>query len=192
VGQLWPFSTDWIGEAAKLNPRHWIVFCGYKDLGRVHVALATYVEITAVFVWRKSNAPQMTRPIPRLDCEFVIWARAKGADCGNMGQFKSLVLDVPMAYAGIGGGERIRKWHNGPAAHPCQKPLAIVQPFIERLDITTVLDPFMGSGTTGVACVQTGRDFIGIEIDPGYFAIAEKRIKEAQAQGKLEFETGNA
>jgi site-specific DNA-methyltransferase (adenine-specific) len=52
----------------------------------------------------------------------------------------------------------------------------------------TVLDPFMGSGTTGVACVQSGRDFIGIEIDPGYFAIAEKRIKDAQAQMTLPME----
>jgi len=49
----------------------------------------------------------------------------------------------------------------------------------------TILDPFMGSGTTGVACVQTGRDFIGIEIDPTYFAIAEKRIAEAQKQPRL-------
>jgi DNA modification methylase len=46
----------------------------------------------------------------------------------------------------------------------------------------TILDPYMGSGTTGVACVQTGRNFIGIEIDPGYFAIAERRIKAAQMQ----------
>jgi len=53
----------------------------------------------------------------------------------------------------------------------------------------TILDPFMGSGTTGVACVQTGRNFIGIEIDPKYFAIAEKRIKEAQMQ--LQFENIN-
>lgn len=50
----------------------------------------------------------------------------------------------------------------------------------------TILDPFMGSGTTGVACVQTGRNFIGIEIDPTYFAIAEKRIAEAQMQLRLE------
>ena len=49
----------------------------------------------------------------------------------------------------------------------------------------TVLDPFMGSGTTGVACVQTGRNFIGIEIDPTYYAIAEKRIAEAQMQPSL-------
>ena len=55
-------------------------------------------------------------------------------------------------------------------------------------DGSTILDPFMGSGTTGVACVQTGRNFIGIEIDPTYFAIAERRIKEAQAQPKLELE----
>lgn len=46
----------------------------------------------------------------------------------------------------------------------------------------TVLDPFMGSGTTGVACVQTGRKFIGVEIDPTYYAIAERRIAEARMQ----------
>ena len=49
----------------------------------------------------------------------------------------------------------------------------------------TILDPFMGSGTTGVACAQTGRNFIGIEIDPGYFAIAEKRIHDAEQQPLL-------
>jgi site-specific DNA-methyltransferase (adenine-specific)/modification methylase len=44
----------------------------------------------------------------------------------------------------------------------------------------TVLDPFMGSGTTGVACVQTGRNFIGIEIEEDYFRMAERRIAEVQ------------
>ena len=70
--------------------------------------------------------------------------------------------------------------------HPTPKPpkllAELVRVFSKEGD--TVLDPFMGSGTTGVACVQTGRDFIGIEIDPDYFAIAEKRI--AQAQPALE------
>ena len=50
----------------------------------------------------------------------------------------------------------------------------------------TVLDPFMGSGTTGVACVQLGRRFVGIEIEEKYFDIACKRIGDAQAQGRLE------
>ena len=71
--------------------------------------------------------------------------------------------------------------------HPTQKPLSLmtwcVLNFTESGD--TVLDPFMGSGTTGVACVQTGRNFIGIEIDPTYYAIAERRIREAQQQPTL-------
>jgi len=50
----------------------------------------------------------------------------------------------------------------------------------------TILDPFMGSGTTGVACVQTGRKFIGIEIEPKYFEIAKKRIAQAQLQMRME------
>jgi len=71
--------------------------------------------------------------------------------------------------------------------HPTQKPLSLMKWVL--LNYTnegdTILDPFMGSGTTGVACVQTGRNFIGIEIDPDYFAIAERRIKEAQMQPRL-------
>jgi len=72
-------------------------------------------------------------------------------------------------------------------AHPCAKPLAAMKWLVQRtsLDGFVVLDPFMGSGTTGVACAQLGRDFIGIEIDPGYFAIAEKRISEALTQPQL-------
>ncbi len=70
--------------------------------------------------------------------------------------------------------------------HPTQKPLDLMLWCLSFLpEGATVLDPFMGSGTTGVACVQTGRNFIGIEIDPTYFAIAEKRIKEAQMQPTL-------
>jgi len=53
------------------------------------------------------------------------------------------------------------------------------------LDGETILDPFMGSGTTGVACVQLDRKFIGIELDPDYFEIACKRIEEAYRQPKL-------
>lgn len=71
--------------------------------------------------------------------------------------------------------------------HPTQKPASLMSWIIERMTDTgdTILDPFMGSGTTGAACVQTGRKFIGIEIDPDYFEIAKKRIMEAQAQIRL-------
>ena len=72
--------------------------------------------------------------------------------------------------------------------HPCSKPINVLKWIIERGTRVgdTILDPFMGSGTTGVACVQTGRNFIGIEIEPKYFAIAEKRIAEAQLQMRME------
>ena len=70
--------------------------------------------------------------------------------------------------------------------HPTPKDVIMVKWMIENSKAQTILDPFMGSGTTGVACVQTGRNFIGIEIEPKYFEIAEKRIKEAQLQMRME------
>lgn len=75
--------------------------------------------------------------------------------------------------------------YNKPGAHPNQKPIALMKWCFDLLGVppgATVLDPFMGSGTTGVACVQTGRNFIGIEIDENYYNIAKKRVEEAQMQ----------
>jgi len=64
--------------------------------------------------------------------------------------------------------------------HKSQKPIALMRNLIEKFTKPgdTVFDPFMGSGTTGVACVQTGRHFIGIEKDPIYFKIATRRIED--------------
>jgi len=71
-------------------------------------------------------------------------------------------------------------------AHPTQKPLALMKWCIEQAgNPETILDPFMGSGTTGVAAIQLGRKFIGIEREPKYFEIACQRIEQAAAQGKL-------
>jgi site-specific DNA-methyltransferase (adenine-specific) len=77
--------------------------------------------------------------------------------------------------------------HEENTGHPAQMPEGFVS---KLLAITTdkgdtIFDPFMGSGTTGVTCMQLGRNFIGCEIDAGYFAIAEKRISEAAAQPPL-------
>ena len=68
--------------------------------------------------------------------------------------------------------------------HKSQKPIALICELIEKHTNPgdTILDPFMGSGTTGVACVKLGRNFIGMEINPDYFKIAERRIAEAQQQ----------
>ena len=71
--------------------------------------------------------------------------------------------------------------------HPTQKPVALLEDLIQTYsnEGNTVLDFTMGSGSTGVACVNTNRNFIGIELDDGYFNIAKKRIEEAQEQIKI-------
>lgn len=70
--------------------------------------------------------------------------------------------------------------------HPTQKPVALMKWCLGFLpDAGTILDPFMGSGTTGVAAVQMGRTFIGVEREPKYFEIARRRIEDAQRQSDL-------
>ena len=69
------------------------------------------------------------------------------------------------------------------AAHPTQKPVALMEWCLGFLPkARTILDPFMGSGTTGVAAVKLGRKFIGIEIEPKYFDVACRRISDALKQ----------
>ena len=84
------------------------------------------------------------------------------------------------------------RWHgmirqgNEERYHPTQKPLEVMKWVITLCPKSeTILDPFMGSGTTGVAAIQMGRKFIGIEREPKYFDIACKRIEQAVAQGQL-------
>jgi site-specific DNA-methyltransferase (adenine-specific) len=71
--------------------------------------------------------------------------------------------------------------------HPTEKPLAVMRPLIEVQTPSdgVVLDPFMGSGSTGVAAMELGRAFVGIEHDPAHFETACKRIEDAQRQGSL-------
>lgn len=66
--------------------------------------------------------------------------------------------------------------------HPTQKPIALMEWCLEFTDCNTVFDPYMGSGTTGVAAVRNGRQFIGIEFEREYFEIACKRLAEAQSE----------
>ena len=74
------------------------------------------------------------------------------------------------------------------AAHPTQKPVALMRWCIERAKVSPggiILDPYMGSGSTGVASVQMRHPFVGIEIDPGYFDTACRRIEAATKQTDL-------
>jgi site-specific DNA-methyltransferase (adenine-specific) len=73
--------------------------------------------------------------------------------------------------------------------HPTQKPERLMERIIALVsdEGAVILDPFMGSGTTGAACVNTGRKFIGIELDGKYFDTACHRVDEARKQGRLHF-----
>lgn len=94
----------------------------------------------------------------------------KGVEMDNKGtRHPSTVLDFPM------------KWRRQDQVHPTQKPVELMEFLIKSYCPIngTVLDNCMGSGSTGVACVNTGRNFIGIELDENYYKIAEQRINEA-------------
>lgn len=89
---------------------------------------------------------------------------------------------------GVWRGSCVVSWESvaDGRVHPHQKPTWLFERLIKALPShPLILDPFMGSGTTGVACAQLGRKFIGIEIEPKYFDIACRRIEQAYAQGKL-------
>jgi DNA modification methylase len=85
------------------------------------------------------------------------------------------------------GGMRAGDAQNRTFCHPSQKPVEVMRWCVEQLpkDAAIVLDPYMGSGTTGMACADLGRQFIGIEIEPKYFDIACERIENAQRQQRM-------
>jgi DNA modification methylase len=134
-----------------------------------------------------NNFPQKLQP-----GSFLIWAKRRPAAYGTF------LSDGEVAW--MSGGRGIYMFEHtfagssaaceysgdayAPSAHPFQKPLAVMTWCVE-FTTGAVLDPFMGSGTTGVACANLGRRFIGIEIEPRYFDIACRRIEAAYRQPRL-------
>ena len=96
------------------------------------------------------------------------------------------LADIELCWTSINFAARCRTYARRDGNdHPTQKPVSIMRWTLDYIPGQTILDPFMGSGTTGVAAVQMGRDFIGIEREPKYFDIACKRIEDAQRQGDM-------
>ena len=115
---------------------------------------------------------------------FLVWDKYQTVD--NFASAELAFCDAPGITAKV-YRYPIFKHNQIEKFHPTQKPVHLMAWCIEMVTKPgdTIFDPFMGSGTTGVACVQTGRNFIGCEIDAGYFEIAQRRIAEAQAQPSL-------
>ncbi|TCM56186.1 site-specific DNA-methyltransferase (adenine-specific)/modification methylase [Rhizobium sp. PP-F2F-G48] len=121
---------------------------------------------------------------------WLIWD--KRAASGHTNDF----ADCEIAWTNLGGVARVFRHHwDGmmkasergiPRVHPTQKPIALMAWCIGMISAdAVVVDPFMGSGTTGVACAQERRAFVGVEINEGYFDIACERIREAYAQERI-------
>ena len=150
-----------------------------------------WLRFPAVALW---GANHYADRLPARSC-WLIWDKRDGIASNDQ-------ADCEIAWTNVKGPARLfhHRWMGMLKAsergilrvHPTQKPVALMRWCIERLKLkpsATILDPYMGSGTTGVAAVQLGFNFIGCEIDPTYFAVAERRIAEARAAMPLFQET---
>jgi DNA (cytosine-5)-methyltransferase 1 len=169
---------SWIPKAEKiLKPGGtFIIFNSYRNFTPIIEALESCgIIVKDILKWVKSNP--MPRNINRRyvqDTEFAIWGvKSKKPWVFNLPQNKKY-LRAEFHTSTVSGNERVK--------HPTQKSLKLMETIISihtnKNDL--IFDPFMGSGTTGVASIRLKRNFIGIELDKNYFEIAKKRIEDEE------------
>lgn len=153
---------------ARVTKRWAIAFCQVEAAMRWSESFSAAGAVTKrIGVWVKPDAmPQFTGDRPGMGYESIVFAHRKGRSTWNGGG------RVGVFTFNKNGG-------TGPNEHETQKPLPLM---IELVELFTdpndvVLDPFAGSGTTGVACIRLGRRFIGIEKEPKYAAVARERLR---------------
>ena len=143
---------------ATFDAAHWIVFWTEMEIPPIrqpHVA---------THIWHRSNTNRPDNYEPAFECHAD--GRKRASRC----------MSHCVVFPGLTGIEA--------SGHPTEKNVGLMRELIERT-VGTVLDPFMGSGTTGIACARLGRKFIGVEIEERYFSIACRRIEAAQRQGDM-------
>jgi site-specific DNA-methyltransferase (adenine-specific) len=151
----------------------WVVMtCEWRHAA----ALEKHEVLVRLGVWVKPDAsPQFTGDRPGTGWEAVACLHRPGKKRWNGGGHHGV-----WTHNIVKVGDRLQK-------HPTEKPLGLLVQWVYQFSDKgeSVLDPFMGSGTTGVACMNLGRKFIGIEIEERYFDIACERIENAQRQNRL-------
>ena len=151
--------------------------------------------------WDKQRpGPEVLRKLPTLAAKVAIWGGNYFADClppssgwlvwrKPEAETGFSLADAELCWTSEGFATRMKTFPRRDGNdHPTQKPVVVMAWPLNHLKIpkgAIVLDPFMGSGTTGVACMNLGLKFIGIELEPKYFDIACRRIEQAQQQLKL-------
>ena len=164
------WSALWLSECLRITKPGGVccLFTDWRQLPTTTDALQAGGWVwRGIAVWDKTEAARPAKGRFRAQCEFVVWG-SNGAMPDDQGECLPGVFRVSVACM--------------EKEHTAQKPDAVLRGLVRICPPGgTVLDPFMGSGTTGVACVREGRDFIGIELQRDYFDIATRRIAEAQA-----------
>ena len=168
--------TEWftLGIPKLKDGGNIVVFCDWKKITPIVDKMESDgIIIKDLIRWKKTN------PMPRnrdrrfiTDYEVAVWGVKKGKWTFNR---LSDTYERPEIISGV-----TPKSEKSYGAHPTQKPIEVMTWLVQRLsnENDTILDPFMGSGSTGVACKNTNREFIGIEKDEAYFKIAERRIRD--------------
>jgi site-specific DNA-methyltransferase (adenine-specific) len=181
----WVYDHAWLQEVARILKAGggWYAFMndeGWSSLKLQAKELGLFPH--GRLVWVKTNSmPSLPRKKYRSSTELIMYGN-KGGHVRYFGATNQQDIVSHFSYPIVGGKQR--------TAHPTQKPLGMFTTFVLHScpPDGTVLDPFMGSGTTGVACINTGRNFVGIELDKGYFEIAQKRIEAAQQVQRLDLQ----
>jgi len=188
------FTKKWVDEADKLLvPNGSFMVCGsLHNIGEVIITLKDKgYKFINLITWKKTNPmPNITRRTLTHSTEFIVWfVKGKGwkFNYDDMKKYnKGKQLRDVWEFSLCQGAERI-KGKNGKSAHPTQKPLELFKRLIEMVtdEGDIVIDPFIGSGTTGLAALKDNRHFIGYEIDPDYVKLAEKRLSHLKGQKRL-------
>lgn len=184
IGTLDGVVVPAMANIARVTRRWVLVFCDVESLHLVRAGLlAGSMRCVRTGMWCKDD------PMPQFSAD----RPAQGFEC------------FAIAHAALPQGDRMR-WNGGRKSavyhfgvckqdrpdHPCPKPLelmeALVRDFTDPGEL--ILDPFAGSGTTGVACKRLGRRFVGWEREPKYHAIAVKRIENAREQMRMPWAEG--
>lgn len=167
--------VSWIPQYAEILDKNgsMIIFCSYRFLSLITQALeSSNMLVKDILIWQKSNPmPRNTTRRYVQDLEFAVWAVKSGAKWVFNKPSDVPYLRSIFTHALVSGKEKL--------GHPTQKSLKLMKDIIQihTNPNEVVLDPFMGSGSTGAACLELGREFIGIEKDKKFFAMAQKRLE---------------
>lgn len=176
-------QREGVAEWSAENCRGWfLAFCQTEAVGTwKDTLIRNGARWRRAGIWVKPDgSPQISgdRPAPGHEAIAMAWC-GKGRSVWNGGG-KHAVYIVGKHDDGTGHG-------GAPKEHPTQKPRVLMEKLVGLFTANgdIVCDPFMGSGSTGVAALRLGRSFVGVELEPSYFEIACQRVENAQRQERL-------